>query len=313
MATTVTSAPGMAIVDTDEAHNTRESISWPAVFAGNAVTGGFILILLPLGVAAGLSMTSPYAGEGAFESTIGMAAILWLAFVYLFSVSAGGYVAGRLRPRVGDASTDEVRFRDGMNGFVFWGVGMIVSALFTYMTVVSAAGTVTRTAGQAIGGLASGAASAAQSALPGAARSANISTDYLADLFLRQGSGTTPAAQPAGQPRSADDVRAQIGRIITRSAMTGTLEESDKAYLSQLVAQRTGLSQDEARARVDETLKRAEEMRTAAVEQAQEVAEQARKAGAQAAFWTALASLLTGIAAWYAAQLGGRHRDENRY
>jgi hypothetical protein len=302
----------MAIVDTDEVHNTGQSISWPAVFAGNAVTGGFILILLPLGVAAGLSMTSPYAGESASGSTIGMAAILWLAFVYLFSVSAGGYVAGRLRPRVGDVSTDEVRFRDGINGFVFWGVGMIVSALFTYMTVVSAAGTVTRTAGQAIGGLATGAANAAQSAMPGAAQSVNVSTDYLADLFLRQGSGTAPA-QPADQPRSAEDARAEIGRIMTRSAVSGTVEESDKAYLSQLVAQRTGLSQDEARSRVDETLKRAEEMRNAAVQQAQAVAEQARKAGAQAAFWTALASLLTGIAAWYAAQLGGRHRDENRY
>lgn len=311
MATTVAPTPGFPDQDMQQTRNIRESLSWPAIFAGNAVTGGFILVLLPLGVAAGLSMASPYAGQGASGSSIGTLAIFWLAFVYLFSIAAGGYVAGRLRPRVGGVSIDEVRFRDGINGFVFWGVGMIFSALFTFMTVTSAIGTVARTAGQAAGGLASGAGSAAAAAMPNS--SMNISTDYLADMFLRSPSNNTPQGQQTPQARSDSEVRDEIGRIIARSAVSGEVEEPDKVYLSQLIAQRTGMSDTDARARVDETLKRATDMRNTAIEQAKSTADQARKASAQAAFWTALASLLTGIAAWYAAQLGGRHRDENRY
>ena len=92
----------------------RQYVSWPAVFAGFAVTGGLILAMLPLGAAAGLAMTSAYPGNSASSTTIGWAAILWLAFMYLFSISAGGYVVGRLRPRLGDAPVNEVRFRDGL-------------------------------------------------------------------------------------------------------------------------------------------------------------------------------------------------------
>lgn len=313
MSTTVTSAPGVAVLETDGSRDVREYISWPAVFAGNAVTGGFILVLLPLGAAAGLSMASPYQGEGASASSIGTLAILWLAFMYLFSVAAGGYVAGRLRPRVNDATGEEVRFRDGINGFVFWGVGMIASAVFTYMTAVSALGTLTRTAGEAIGGLASGAGIAASAAMPNAGQTGAASSDYLADLFLRSTSNAPQGQQQPAPGRSEDEVRAEIGRIMARSAVAGEVEEPDKVYLSQLIAQRTGLSEADARARVDETLKRAADMRNRAVEQAKSAAEQARKVSAQAAFWTALLSLIAGIAAWYAAQLGGRHRDENWY
>lgn len=305
---TMTVPPG-GIDETVRQRNIREYLSWPAILAGNAVAGGFILVLLPLGIAAGLSMTSVYAGQSASGSTIGALAIFWLAFVYLFSVSAGAYVAGRLRPRINDANLEEIRFRDGMNGFVFWGVGMILSALFTFMTVASAVGTVTQAAGQAAGGIVSGAGAAAAPALSQA--SPAVSTDYLADLFLRSTSNATPPQQ--ANTRSDEDVRAEIGRIMTRSAASGEVDEADKTYLAQLIAQRTGLSEADARARVDQTVKRAVEMRDSAVQQAKSAAEEARKVSARAAFWTAIASLLTGIAAWYAAQLGGRHRDENRY
>lgn len=313
MASTATPAPGIHNTEIIRGESIRESLSWPAIFAGNAVTGGFILVLMPLGLAAGLSMVSPFSEQSASGSRVGTLAIFWLAFMYLFSVSAGGYVAGRLRPRAGNADHDEVRFRDGMNGFVFWGVGMIISALFTFLTVSSAVGTLTRAAGQAAGGLASGAGSAAASAMPAGA--SGISTDYLADLFLRPGANQQPNQPQAQNPpaRGADEVRSEIGRIMARSVASGQVDEADKTYLIQLVAQQTGLSENDARQRVDETIKRATDLRNQAIEQTKVAAEQARKASARAAFWTALASLLTGIAAWYAAQLGGRHRDENLY
>lgn len=311
MVTHSVSEPAPALSPAAASRDVRPIISWPAVFAGNAVTAGFITVLLPLGAAAGLSMTSPYAGQGASGSKIGMLAIFWLAFMYLFSVAAGGYVAGRLRPRHTDVTTDEVRFRDGMNGFVFWGVGMMVSALFTFMTVSSAVGTATRAVGQAAGGIAGAAGSVASAAAPSAM--SNLSSDYLADLFLRSANSTNqPSTNPNGPQRSEADVRAEIGRIMARSAAAGDIEEPDRAYLAQIVARQTGLPENEARARVDETIKRAADMRQQAIAKTKAAAEEARKISARAAFWTALASLVAGIVAYYAAQLGGRHRDEGQ-
>ena len=278
----------------------RQYVSWPAVFAGFAVTGGLILAMLPLGAAAGLAMTSAYPGNSASSTTIGWTAILWLAFMYLFSISAGGYVVGRLRPRLGDAPVNEVRFRDGLNGFVFWGVWMIISALFTFFTVTSAIGTATSAIGQAAGSAASGAASSLSS----------VNTDYVADILLRSSTGS-PAQ--GTNPKSDADVRAEIGRILAASAASGSMSDQDKQYLATLIAQRTGLSENDAKARVDEGIKRVTEIKDQAVAKAQAAAEAARKGASQAAFWTAILSLLSAIAAMYAARLGGRHRDEGMF
>lgn len=273
----------------------RPYISWPAVFAGNAVTGGLILVLLPLGAAAGLSMVSPYKGDSASAATVGFAAILWLALMYLFTVSVGGYVAGRLRPRVESASSDEVSFRDMMNGFVFWGVGMIVSALFTFFTLTSAIGT----AATAVGHAAAPALTEAAKALP--------SSDYVADLLLR-------GQQQSGATAPSDgNEREEIARILTVGLSDGALDEADKQYLVTLVSRETGLSQADAQARVDAGIKRASDIAARATTTAKEAAEKARKASAQGAFWTALLSLVSGLFAMYAASWGGMHRDDNRF
>lgn len=289
-------ASQLAPADFRTVSETRQYINWPAVFAGNAITGGLILVMLPLGAAAGLAMTSAYPGNSAAATTLGWTAVLWLAFMYLSSVFAGGYVVGRLRPRVGDSNLDEVYFRDGMNGLVFWGVGMIVSALFTFLTVSSAVGTATSAVGQAVAGAATSA---------GNALTAN--TDYISDLLLRQ--APSGGAIPSGQPSSDTELRSQIGRILTAGAASGAVNDQDRQYVAALVAQRTGLSEGDARARVDEGIKRANEMKEQAIATAQATAEGARKAAAQLAFWTALLSLVAGLAAIFAARLGGQHRD----
>jgi hypothetical protein len=282
--------------DTAPLAGARSYVSWPAVFAGNAVTGGLILVMLPLGAAGGLAMASAYRAESFSGTTIGVAAILWLAFMYLFSISAGGYVVGRLRPRAGDADLHEVRFRDAVNGFVFWGVGMIVSALFTFLTLSSAVGTATSAVGQAVGGAASGAVQ-------------NVNSGYIADLMLRS---TSNPGSPAA-PNSGADTREEIGRILAASAVSGQVPDADKQYLASLVAQKTGLSEADAKSRVDDGLKKAADLKDQAAAKTQAAAEEARKRASQAAFWTAILSLISGIAAMFAARVGGQHRDANRY
>jgi hypothetical protein len=125
---------------------------------------------------------------------------------------------------------------------------------------------------------------------------------------------TTPApaiatssddATTAASTVNSDAARAETGRIFAHAA-TGELPESDRTYLAQLVAQQTGLSTEEASARVDEVVTAID---TAKAEAA-EAAETARKTSVIAAFLIAASFLVSAIGAYWAAQKGGNHRDK---
>ena len=72
-------------------------VDWSAIFAGVVLTTAVALILLAFGAGLGLSVTSPYDGEGMNAALFALAAGLWLLWVQLLSFSIGGYVVGRLR------------------------------------------------------------------------------------------------------------------------------------------------------------------------------------------------------------------------
>ncbi len=120
-------------------------VDWAAIFAGAALATAIGLILLTFGAALGLSVASPYDGEGMAPAAFAIAAGLWLLWVQLLSFGAGGYVAGRLRPRMGDATEHEVDVRDGLHGALVWAVGVIAAALIASATLGGAA-TAARTA-----------------------------------------------------------------------------------------------------------------------------------------------------------------------
>jgi hypothetical protein len=158
--------------------------------------------------------------------------------------------------------------------------------------------------------------------------------DYYVDLLFRPAGsapaaaatgtgGTTPAPAPtapttlpAPAPTStaAGDVnadRAQILHIAAASFQDGnfTLAPEDKAYIGQLIAQRTGLSQADAEKRVDDTIAKAKATADEVATKAKEAADAARKAAAGLALWSFVAMLLGAFVASYAATIGGRHRD----
>jgi hypothetical protein len=101
-------------------------------------------------------------------------------------------------------------------------------------------------------------------------------------------------------------IRGEAGRIFARSAVSGELPAEDRTYLVQMVATNTDLSREEAEARIDQVVADMEAART----EAEEAAETARKTGVVAAFLTAAAFLVSAVGAFWAAQQGGRHRDE---
>jgi hypothetical protein len=118
---------------------------------------------------------------------------------------------------------------------------------------------------------------------------------------------TTPAPTATATARAdAAAIRGEAGRIFARSAINGELPDEDRTYLVQMVATNANLSQEEAEARVDQVLANVEAART----EAEEAAETARKTGVLAAFLTAAAFLVSAVAAFWAAQKGGNHRDE---
>lgn len=246
-------------------------LDWGAILAGAVLAAAISFVLLTAGAAIGLSMVS--VQETSHSTTAAYAAAFWAIAVPIGALLAGGYIAGRMRAAWSE-STEEGDFRDGVHGALVWGVSILLGAALA----ASAAGT----AGRATASLASGTLAAAEVAAP--AVSAMVQ------------------AQPApNRPVLTADQQGQIGAVLVRSVRNGALAESDKAYLTQTVAQATGVPPPEAEKRVTE-----------AYNATVQAVETTRKATVAAGLITATALLMGLAAAWYAAQRGGNHRDTNR-
>ena len=285
----------------------RGLVDWPAVVAGGVIAAGMSFLLLSFGSAVGLAVSSPFANEGASAATIGIMAVLWFAFSQLYSFAVGGYVAGRLRSPAGDTTDrDEIQFRDGIGGLLVWASALVISALLIASTAAGVTRMAASGAGQAIGTVATAAAPAAPSA------------DYLTDVFLRTTTTSTAptagAPAPAAAPAQSDaDMRAEVGRILAMGVARGQMTDDDKQRLATLVSVKSSIPQEEARKRVDEAIAKADAVQQDVKRRAQAVAETARSTTSRAAFWATVIMMLTGVAAWYAAKLGGHHRDERRF
>lgn len=259
--------------------SSKSGIHWASILGGAAAAASISAILLPLGSALGFAATSAYnPGESLVTFTAGMA--IWLVVMQWASSGVGGYIAGRLRVKWADTHSDEVFFRDTAHGFLAWAV----ATLFTIGLAACVAMSTVNAGVQAASTVASGAV-------------ASDDLGYYADSLYRT---TTPATAA-----SAADVSAETTRILANGAKTGVIPPADRAYLAAQVAARTGVSQAEAEARVNNTLAQIDSAKAKATQ----AAEEARKA--MVAFHTALCiSLLVGaFIASVAAALGGRLRD----
>ncbi|MGO7427988.1 hypothetical protein ACCT09_51790, partial [Rhizobium ruizarguesonis] len=99
---------------------------------------------------------------------------------------------------------------------------------------------------------------------------------------------------------------AEVSRILLNGAAAGQIADDDKAYLATIVSARTGLSEADARTRVDTVLKRIDDAKVAA----QKAADEARKAASTTALLGALSLLIGAFIASAAAAFGGSQRDE---
>jgi hypothetical protein len=266
-------------------------VDWGAIIAGAIVASAIAFVLLTFGSAVGLTLTSPFRGEGLAGTALAVAIGLWVLWVQVSSFIAGGYLVGRLRRRIPDATEHETEVRDAWHGLVVWGIGTLIGAYLATSAisgVAKAGAEAARTAG-------TGAVATTAAGAPSTAVSARDPAGYLADKLLRS---PTPAAN--ADPEAS---RAEVARILAASAATGGMSAEDRAYIAQIVAARTGLSQSDAENRLNDLLAKAD----AAVKT---VADRARKIGVLLAFLTAASLFASAAAAWWAAQLGGHHRDQ---
>lgn len=272
--------PHAAMVVSEEAAtigNNNSYIDWPAIFAGVVLASAISLILLTFGSAIGLSMTSAREGQSASLFWIAIVGGLWILWVQLMASSAGAYLTGRMRRRIGDASEHESDIRDGSNGLVMWGLATLVAATIAWSGLVGGANFIGQTAG-----------TVADAIDP---------SDLLIDRTLRGG---------ADAPAVTDNDRAQIGRILASTATGDALEDTDRDYLVSTISARAGISQEEAAQRLDQVLAQAQQIEA----EARAAAERARRAALVAAFLTAASLLLGAAAAYWAATVGGSHRDK---
>jgi hypothetical protein len=275
-------------------------VSWSAIVAGAFTAIAVSIIVIALGSGIGMSVTSPYSYSSApSASTMTIIGALWLVFAQAVGFAVGGYVAGRLRRGPASLHSDEVRFRDGANGLIVWAIGVVL----TFFFVAAAVNKIGSAAGEAA---ATGATAVAENAV-----GQPQSTDYFTDMLLRPNpqtaNGAAPGAgtnAPGGTGENAgSDQRAQVNRIMLTAVAPNGMPDDDRNYLAQVVSARTGMSQDEARHRVDDVVNRARQ-------QATQAADTARKAAAYLSFWTFLSLLFGAVCATLGGVLGGDLRDE---
>jgi hypothetical protein len=316
----------IAIEEASELIDGGPAVSWGAIIAGALSAAALSFVLLSIGAAFGLSVTSPWdltgrdAGEAA--AAIGIGTAIFLIIVHALASGVGGYLAGRLRSKLIGLRGDETYFRDTAHGLVVWAVSALTTILMiAFLAFAAARGTVA--VGAATLNAAGQAAGAATPALLDERGQDNIG--YFIDTLFRPAAGApatgTEGQAPTGgaatvpmtppEPRAEGDVRMEreeIGRIV-RIALDGEISAEDRTYVAQIVAQETGMPQAEAEQRVDQMIERAKAARAEAVETAKQAADAARQAGMYTALWAAVAMLAGAFAASLAATWGGRARD----
>jgi hypothetical protein len=292
-----------------EAINTHSGVSWAAIAAGAVGAAALSLLLIAFGAGIGFSAISPWSDSGVSAASFQIGTGIYLVIISVMSSAIGGYLAGRLRTKAVGLHTNEVFFRDTAHGFLAWAFATLISA-----TVLTSA----------IGYLANG----ATAAVGGAAQSAHAvnPSEIYVDKLLRTAPSPQATANPAApapasesatpanpnQPATggaagasnagmtnAGRTRAELLRLWTADFHSDRdLTASDRTYVTQIVAARTGLSQADAEKRVN-----------AVVTEAKTAADEARKAAAHLSFWLTAAMLFGAFAASLTAAEGGALRD----
>jgi hypothetical protein len=261
---------------------TRPGVSWAAIAAGAVAAAALSLLLVAFGAGLGLSAVSPWSDSGISASTFSMGTGIYLCIVAVMSSAIGGYLAGRMRTKITGLDTNEVFFRDTAHGFLAW----------AFATLIGATALASATAYLASGSLAGLSGLSSQSA-----QATDPAQVYVDKLFRTTKAADNTVAVSAAQ--NSPQTGAEILRLWKSDFRKGAdIPSSDRAYMAQVAAARTGMSQADAEKRVDQV-----------VVEAKADADDARRAAAHFSFWLTAALLFGAFSASLAAAEGGTLRD----
>lgn len=173
---------------------------------------------------------SPWSSAGASASAVDAAAIIWLIVLHIVASGVGGYLAGRLRTKWTAIHTDEVYFRDTAHGFLAWAVAVVITAAFL------------------------GWPRWLWSEAPRKARKCPVRrprilwTRYSGQLLYR------PRPDPLQMWNGV--LRGAATRTLANALRQRDTATADRAYLTQFVTARTGLSENDAAQRVSTVMRR---------------------------------------------------------
>ena len=265
-----------------------------------------------MGAGLGLSSISPWTHEGVGATAFGISTIVWVAITQILASGLGGYLAGRLRTKWSGTQVDEVYFRDTAHGFLTWAVATLATAALISSVIGSVVGGTAKAGGALVGG---GATAAISGGVAGTdaemvkyqhgSSPENGSINYLVDSLFRPIPNTTVTEDSSQSP----SLLPEVTRIFINSAGVETLPPVDVSYLGQLVAKRTGLSQQDAEKRVNFTFASLQLRKHEFESISKDAAEKARKATIYATLWLFVSFLMGAFSASLAATFGGRSRD----
>jgi hypothetical protein len=290
MQSVIAPSPGVSYAEGPDrtAESAVSAVSWAAIIGGAVAAASATLVLVALGSGLGLAAISPWHNAGASATTFTIGAGIWLIVVQWLSSGLGGYLTGRLRTKWVGTHTHEVFFRDTAHGFLTWALASVLGALILASAAASAIGTATQATATAASGAAQGAGAAAPMAQ---------SRAYDVDTLYRGEKPAMASSDPA--------VQAETTRILANGIASGDVPAADRTYLAQMIAARTGVSQDDAQKRVDDVVTQEK----AAEAKARQAADTARKSASAVSIFTALSMVIGAFIASAAAALGGSLRD----
>lgn len=248
-------------------------IHWGPVIAGALAAAAVSFVLMTFASAIGLAIASPSPTWRDTSAGLAILSGVWILLVSIGSFALGGYLAGRVRSSW-VTSADEIEFRDGTHGLLVWALAVVLAGVLTWMTANALAAVTTNGAPQraAAGGEPSFLA-------------------YELDRLFRS----------ERRPDTVDpDARAEAGRIIMTGLGRRDIATDDRAYLVRLVSARTGLSAADADRRVGQVSA-----------EARQANRQTRASAIIIGFMTAASLAAGAAAAWFAAEMGGKHRDHS--
>ena len=269
-------------------------LDWGSIIGGIVLASAISVVMLAFGSAIGLSYSTASLSAKGYAIGAGIGAALWFIWVQVSSFMAGAYLTGRLRKRKTDSTEHEVEVRDGSHGLLVWAGGVLIGsylALSGVASVVNSVSSIAKTATETASTMANGTAASAM--------------QYYTDVLLR--SPATASSSPARADRTI--VSNEINMILAKAALpssTSAPNADDKAYLGQIVAQQTGVPADVANTRVEQAYSSIVQAKADVAK----AADSARRVGIIAAFLFAASLMVSAAAAFWAATLGGSHRDK---